>query len=311
MADPPVDLPPRRRRAVPRFALYGEADAAWAPVAIEMEEALHVESIQSRSQRYRWEIDRHTHVGRYQVVWLASGPIRVFLDENRSEHEGPVAVLIPPGVVHAFRFSADSQGHVLTLRPQLWLEDAVLAPLAARLFAQAGVLSWPGPDHRTERLAHLFEQLLAEFAAPDGPGSPVVDWLARAALWRLGQGAAATPVAGRPRAGHRQALMARFQALVEQHFMAHWPVTRYAGALKVSAERLNRLVQAEAGCSALALVHRRLAREACRRLLHGTTPVARLAEELGFDDAAYFSRFFRRHTGMSPRQWRDQGALGG
>lgn len=295
-----------RRREVPRFALYGEADESpRKPLSIEAEEALHVESIQSRSRRYRWEIDRHLHADRYQVVWLAQGPVQVNLDENDTRHEGPAALVIPPGVVHAFRFSAESQGHVLTLRPSLWLADAALASPAARLFEQPRWLAWPARAPEAARLAGLCEQLLAEFAAPEATGSPVAAWLARAVLWRLAH-AARVQAETRGPSRHRQALLARFQALVERRFQAHWPVSRYAEALGVSPEQLNRSAQAEAGCGALALVHRRLALEACRRLVHSTVPVAKLAEALGFDDPAYFSRFFRRHTGVSPRQWREQ-----
>ena len=36
----------------------------------------------------------------------------------------------------------------------------------------------------------------------------------------------------------------------------------------------------------------------------------RLAHELGFEDPAYFSRFFRRHTGQSPHRWRAAQAAG-
>jgi AraC family transcriptional regulator, transcriptional activator of pobA len=51
-------------------------------------------------------------------------------------------------------------------------------------------------------------------------------------------------------------------------------------------------------------VHERLTREACRRLVYIAAPAASLAAELGFDDPAYFSRFFKRRTGLSPHRWR-------
>lgn len=293
------------RSAVPRFALYGEMEAAHSAGVGAAGEALHVEPIQSRSQRYRWEIDRHTHAARYQVVWLARGPVQVELDENRSVHDGPVTIVIPPGVVHAFRFSAASHGHVLTLRPDVWLDDSGLASGAMRLFEQPRVVPWAAGSPEVERFAGLCEQLMAECAAPDVAETPVPVWLARSVLWRLAQ-AAAWQAEPRAQTRHRQTLIARFQSLVEQHFLARWSMARYADALGLSAERLNRLAQAEAGCSALTLVHRRLAREACRRLTNSALPVAQLADALGFEDAAYFSRFFRRHTGMSPRQWREQ-----
>ena len=72
----------------------------------------------------------------------------------------------------------------------------------------------------------------------------------------------------------------------------------------MSTPRLNRLVRTERGVSALELVHERLTREACRRLIYIAAPAARLASELGFEDPAYFSRFFKRRTGLSPQSYR-------
>jgi len=92
--------------------------------------------------------------------------------------------------------------------------------------------------------------------------------------------------------------------LVEQHFLEHWPLDRYASRLGLSTPRLNRLVRAERGVSALELIHERLTREACRRLIYIAAPTSRLAAELGFEDPAYFSRFFKRRTGQSPQAYR-------
>jgi AraC family transcriptional activator of pobA len=66
------------------------------------------------------------------------------------------------------------------------------------------------------------------------------------------------------------------------------------------------MVRAETGQNAQALLHARLAREACRRLVHVVAPVSRLAFELGFEDPAYFCRFFKRHTGLAPSDYREK-----
>ena len=47
-----------------------------------------------------------------------------------------------------------------------------------------------------------------------------------------------------------------------------------------------------------------LVREACRRLVHVAAPVSNIAFELGFEDPAYFCRFFKRHVGTGPRDYR-------
>ncbi len=102
----------------------------------------------------------------------------------------------------------------------------------------------------------------------------------------------------------------RFVVLVEAHHREHWPVSRYADHLGLTPERLNRLTRAQTGQGALQLIHERLVREACRRLTYIAAPVSKLAFELGFDDPAYFCRFFKRLTGRSPRAYRRDAAAG-
>jgi len=84
-------------------------------------------------------------------------------------------------------------------------------------------------------------------------------------------------------------------------------VEQYATALRVSPSRLRRLCLALTGQSPMQLVHARIMLEA-RRLLHCTDRAVHvIATELGFQDAAYFTRFFSRRAGVSPRVFRRRG----
>jgi len=294
--------PLRGRRGVPAYALYGDT----RDTGIDSE-GVHIEPIQSRSRLYRWEIDAHLHHGLHQVVWLQRGSAEVDLDGSRSRCAAPAAVAIPPGVVHGFRFAADTEGYVLTLNPRALVEgDPTHAARALQtLFATPRVLVLNAQASEVQRTAALLAELLAEFLAPRAAGSPVPLWLARAALWRLAQlleDAAGARGPARP----QRALFARFLALLEAHHLEHWPIGRYAAQLGLTPQRLNRLARAETGLSAQALVHERLLREACRRLVYIAAPVSRLAYELGFDDPAYFSRFFKRRTGLAPSTFRER-----
>jgi AraC family transcriptional activator of pobA len=165
------------------------------------------------------------------------------------------------------------------------------------------VLQFDTTASQASRLHALFQALLAEFLLPDSAGSPVPVWLARSLVWHLSKASAQVQQGQDLRAYQHQALFTRFLLLVEQHFLEHWPLDCYASQLGLSTPRLNRLVSAEPGISALELVHERLTREACRRLNYIAAPVSRLAVELGFEDPAYFSRFVRRRTGQSPHSF--------
>ncbi len=292
---------PRTARAIPRFSLYGEA-------AKPGEELLHIEELQTRSQLYQWEIEPHLHQGLFQIVWLQKGLAQVALDEWRGSVQGPAAVVVPPSVVHGFRFAANSDGRVLTLSARLLMEGEfqTVGEAFRALFAAPGVLDFSAADTDAVRLAAQLAELSAEFALPgagDGAEGPVVQWLARAIIWRLAHARQQRQRQGVSAQAHH-ALFTHFQALVEEHFLEHWPMERYASRLGLSTQRLNRLARREAGRSALQLVHERLLREACRRLVYIAVPATSLAIELGFEDPAYFSRFFKRHTGLSPQRWR-------
>ena len=104
------------------------------------------------------------------------------------------------------------------------------------------------------------------------------------------------------------AVFSDFRELIEQHYLEHWPLAKYAQALNLSVERLNRLCRQHAGESAFELIQDRLIHEACRRLIYIVVPVTQLAYELGFADPGYFCRFFKRRTGCTPNEYRNKHA---
>lgn len=288
---------------------------------------LHIEDIRSRSRKYLWTIATHRHVGLCQCVFVATGAVTRDLEDSRATYTGPVAIVVPAGAVHAFAFRAESQGYVLTFdlaRLLSHLGTAQQAPIAA-LFSMPRTLELAAHLSGSQRMAALFECLLQEFRQPEGFKSPVIGWLASSALWLLAlhaagvtatlgvgrdQGAtsgAATAAAGRD----ELARLWRFRQLIERHYTKHWGVARYARALALSTTSLNRLCHSVTGSTASDVIQQRLMLECRRRLIYLPMSIAAIAAELGFKDPAYFSRFFRKHCGMSPSEFRQRRDAGG
>jgi AraC family transcriptional activator of pobA len=91
---------------------------------------------------------------------------------------------------------------------------------------------------------------------------------------------------------------------VERDFSRRHRVADYAAELGVSPGHLNVLCRSGLRRTAGAVIRLRLTLEAKRLLAFGDLTAAQIAERLGFDDPAYFSRFFRRETGMPPTLFR-------
>lgn len=282
--------------SVPVFSLYGEA-AAVAP------EFIHVEDIRSRSELYRWEIAEHRHHGLFQALLLLEGAARVTLDERVADVAAPFALAMPSGVVHAFQFTPGALGYVLTIEESALSRSGRADAHPAAALLQPALIDLSGAPDQADRLRALFEQIALEFRDGGAGAGDVLLWLASAALMlimRAGDEAARASLQG----AREVAAFHRFRALVETHVTAHWPIARYAREMGVSESRLNRVCRIAAGKSALEIVQDRLALEARRRLIHVAGSVSTLAFELGFEDPAYFWRFFRRRTGMTPREFR-------
>ena len=83
-------------------------------------------------------------------------------------------------------------------------------------------------------------------------------------------------------------------------------VSALAAKLNLSARYLSDLLKQETGKTAIDLIHIYLVNEAKNRLKGDDQSVSEIAYELGFENLPYFSRLFKKETGISPNQFKKQ-----
>ena len=118
---------------------------------------------------------------------------------------------------------------------------------------------------------------------------------------RLDQAMAPAPLAVSLR---KTAQIEKFRTLVNENFKKHLPIAFYAGQLGVTPGQLSRLCREVLGTSSLEVINARIIHEAQRDLVFTSNTIQQLADALGFGDEAYFGRFFRKHIGLTPREFR-------
>lgn len=99
-------------------------------------------------------------------------------------------------------------------------------------------------------------------------------------------------------------LVRQFYVLVDQHFKEKKRVQDYAEMLHRSPKTLSNLFAAYGFASPLHIIHERIEAEARRLLLYSTKNAKEIADILGFEDLAAFSRFFKKMTGESISDYR-------
>lgn len=286
-------------KSVPNFALYGiQPTPSW-------EAAVHFERIPERSSVHQWAIASHTHDALIQVLYITHGQGEAVMDEQRWPLRSPCLVIVPAGTVHSFRFEPAMDGPVITAaqRPIESLATLVAPELLAQMREPAVLAVEPEGDHALA-LTRLFDAIARESSLHALGHSAAAQALMLAVfveISRVSHSAHATADLSRSR---KAAQIERFRRLLDQWCRKRASVADYAQALGVTTGHLTRMCREVMGMSALDAINARLIHEARRELVYSTLSIKQVADELGFEDEAYFGRLFKRHTGQRPTEFR-------
>ena len=283
-------------QAVPRFFLYGEAERDAET------HFLHVETISARSQLHGWHIAPHRHSNLFQFLIVARGGGRIRIDATAHPIDSPLVVGIPPGVIHGFEFEPNIEGWVISVAESYASEIAGCAPslIALNDVLEPSILPLTRSALAAHRLIERCREIDQEFRWSALGRVAAISanlQLLFLGIARLRHEHEETAVS----AGEDTALFARFRALVESWYREHRPLSDFTKSLGVTEKRLAQACHRAVDHTPLEVIHDRLAIEAKRSLVYTSMSVSEVAYSLGFQDPAYFSRFFTRVAGIAPR----------
>ena len=263
---------------------------------------LQSQSIVPRPRLTDWGLKPHLHENLFQLFFLEAGHAS-FEAPARTELRTPCLVIIPANTVHGFTFSPQVKGRTLTLAEALL--DTILQATPGVLVElnTVHIMSDFSSEVSFADLLALEQQIHQEIYS-DLPGKQLAlngyFKLLFVKIFRL------LHHNRRKEESPNRALhyFREFQKAIERTAPFEKKISQFAQELKITQVHLNRICQAVKGKTAQQIVQGNTIRKAHNYLLYTSLSVAEIAYELHFVDPGYFTRFFRKQTGLAPAAYR-------
>ncbi|MFA9390064.1 MAG: AraC family transcriptional regulator [Prolixibacteraceae bacterium] len=245
----------------------------------------------------------------FEVLYLQKGSGLHVIDSNKYTIAPPCVFFLSPGQAHKLELSNDIDGFIFIFTAEFYLLNRVNQnrliefpffytiqqnnpPLLLKneqdnLFLKSlfkkGALEATIPEDASIEMMRSILDLILTFCAhlyPDDEG-----------LINKGKG---------------HLMVKRFYQLVEENFLRNINVNQYADLLAVTPNHLTQTIKLLTGKTSNEIIKSKQLLEIKRLLVHSSMGITEISNLMNFSDQSYFTKFFKKETGLTPIHFRNE-----
>ena len=243
----------------------------------------------------------------FEIIWLKNGTGVHQIDMNDHVYDGSVLFFLAPGQVHTLTQHKKTPGYILRFLPALFKQERDFIDFIFDACLVDNTNSCPIiniPEEIKENIQEIFSRFSEEFNDQQ-PGSDIILCsylkILTTLIKRIKNRSSSTEALVNKT---QYDLFRKFKIAIEHNYKTKHTVQDYADHLQVQARTLNAITRKCVNKSALEVIQDRIILEAKRRLYHESKSIKELGYELGFEDPAYFTRFFKKNVGITPQHFK-------
>ena len=233
---------------------------------------------------------------RCHILWIRSGQGFFIAGTHTYSIANSTAYFFGPGQLKQIINTAITCGYFISLPP----DHLPVAGAECNVAFFTPVVTGPVPfrmDEETVRdTGDILARIQKESVSTGSMRYELLRQLLRIFLLYLSRESAAEPAPGWAR---EVQLVKAFMNLLTQHVTTKKMVSDYARALNITPGYLNLVVKKVSGFTASYHIQQQVIAEAKKRWIHSGGSMKEIAYDLGFDDTAHFSKFFKNNSGVN------------
>ncbi|WP_335966532.1 AraC family transcriptional regulator [Galbibacter sp. PAP.153] len=243
---------------------------------------------------------------KYVLIWCSSGNAIVVVDDKELKLEPHAVITITSGQVHYFKNAHNAKGYILEFTLDYFCKDDNDIELVFQNglfchFAMNEVITIENFKFLEEQLRKIEDELKQK------PYQYLISVHSRIELVLIEINR--SKIKQGNEIWKPDALFLKFLELVRANFEEQYSISKYAQLLETTESKLNEQSKLFTGKTAQNVVYGLIVSEAKRLLTYEKLIVKEVAFNLGFSDPFYFSNFFKRYVGMSPKAYQTQYAI--
>lgn len=241
----------------------------------------------------------------FTIAWNPGETQKVTIDG--AEHEFPSQTLLTLLFNQSFNFEEPQNIIAWQFNREFYciIDHDSEVSCVGFLFGSTDHLFIPLSEQSQQKMQLLLDIFIEEFKTSDNIQNEVLLVLLKRLIIYVTQLARAGFAPVKKAQEDKFHLIRKFNLLVEANFRSEHSVSFYAQQLYKAPKTLANLFAAYNHKSPSQVIQERILIEAKRLLCYTDRPVKQITYELGFEDVAYFSNFFKKHTQLSPVDYRN------
>lgn len=204
-----------------------------------------------------------------------------------------------PGQMHVWHLSKDADGYIF-FHDEIFF-DRSLNSQSLQAYSLYSIFHnkahyLPGKKE-LPKLTDLFKEVVFEFHHPELLKNQKIQALLNLIYIELLR---VLPKQQLPEQENYLIKLRQFQELIDKHFKSHKTASEYADLMNLSDKHLNRICRSCLNKTSTELIAERIILEAKRLLISSGLSISQIAYDLGYKDKSYFTRIFKKQTGITP-----------
>ncbi len=264
---------------------------------------IYIESLEYMVNSFGGDIKPHIHSNLFQFLLIENAGGTCSLNDKWADFNNQSLILIPNNVIHSFKFNNNVKGKVLTINSDFFVKLFINISDLFHFFSTPKIIN-DIPNYVFIKLVHLSSNIFNELYNKSLFSDRLIQNFLEILIINIYRDLASNDSIIVSENLKAVKIFNEYRNLIINNEDKRNDLGFFTSKLNLTIRKLNEACKFVTGKSALNIINTQIVYDAKMLLLYSELSILDIADKLHFANQNYFTRFFKKHTGLTPGEFR-------